>query len=108
MICAMCDKGTLKNVREPYIFHGIDLGTYPGEKCDFCGELWTSGASMRKIEKVAKAKGVWGLGRSTKVTRTGNSLAIRIPKALVDHLKLKEGKNAFIHPESKKLVIEFS
>ncbi|MBI4144594.1 AbrB/MazE/SpoVT family DNA-binding domain-containing protein [Candidatus Woesearchaeota archaeon] len=62
---------------------------------------------MSAIEAAAKAKGIWGLGRKTKITRTGNSLAVRIPKELAEHLKIKEGRDAYIHPDVKKLVIEF-
>ena len=107
MNCPTCNKGTLKRVREPHMLHGVNLGTFAGEKCSFCGELLTSGTVMLQIEKAAKAKGVWGLGRKTKITRSGNSLAIRIPKELVDYLKLKEGKDAYIHPDAKKIVIDF-
>ena len=85
---------------------GVDLGTYPGLKCSVCGEVFTGGEVMDKIEAAAKQKGIWGLGRKTKITRSGNSLAVRIPKDLADYLKLKEGKEAYIHPEQDKIVVE--
>jgi hypothetical protein len=107
MRCPTCNKGTLVRVKEQHVQYGVDLGAFPGEKCDACGELFTAGSVMQRIEAAAKAKGVWGLGRKTKVTRTGNSLAVRIPKELAEHLHIKEGKDAFIHPEKDKLVIEF-
>ena len=46
------------------------------------------------------------MGKKTKITKTGNSLAVRIPKEIADFLKLKNGKDAFIHPEGNNLVIE--
>ena len=61
---------------------------------------------MKKIEALAKAKGIWGLGKKTTIARTGNSLAVRIPKDIAVYLHLTEGKEVYIHPESKKLVIE--
>lgn len=45
-----------------------------------------------------------GHWKKTKITRTGNSLAVRIPKEIADYLNLKEGEEAYIHPEGKKLV----
>lgn len=87
-------------------FHGVYLGEFPAEKCTSCGEIFTSGETMEKIEEIAKKKGVWGLGAKTKITKTGNSLAVRIPKKIVDYLKLKDGEEAYIHPEDNKLIIE--
>lgn len=104
--CPICEKGILKKSKERKVFYGIDLGEYPIEKCTKCGEVFTDSKVMREIEKKAKEKGIWGLGRKTKITRTGNSLAVRIPKQIVEFLKLKEGKEAYLHPEGNKLVIE--
>lgn len=103
----MCEKGQLVNTHEKHIHFGVDLGTYPGQKCTFCGELFTAGSVMQKIEASAKKKGVWGLGRKTKISKSGNSLAIRIPKELAEHLNLKEGKDAYLHPEKDKIIIDF-
>ena len=49
---------------------------------------------------------MFGLGKKTKITKTGNSLAIRIPKEIANFLKLKDGKEAYMHPEKNKLIIE--
>jgi hypothetical protein len=106
MKCPICEKGTLKNVQEKHVLFGIDVGTYPGEKCTACGEIFTESSVMRKIETVAKQKGIWGLGLKTKVARTGNSLAIRIPKPVAEFMKISEGKEAYIHPDGKKLIVE--
>ncbi len=102
----MCEKGTLKSTEEKHVLFGVDLGTYPGEKCSACGEVFTDSAIMKKIEAIAKQKGIWGLGKKTKIARSGNSLAVRIPKEVAVFLKLREGKEAYIHPEDNKLVIE--
>lgn len=104
--CPVCEKGTLKPVKEKHVLFGVDLGTYPGEKCSECGEVFTDSSVIEKIEAVAKKKGIWGLGKKTKISRTGNSLAVRIPKEVADYLKLKEGTEAYIHPEKNKIVIE--
>jgi len=41
-----------------------------------------------------------------RLTKTGNSLAVRIPKELAEFLNFTDGKEAYIHPEENKLVIE--
>ncbi|MDP4012716.1 MAG: AbrB/MazE/SpoVT family DNA-binding domain-containing protein [Candidatus Nanoarchaeia archaeon] len=105
-ICPICEKGKLKPVKEKHVLFGVDLGTYPGEKCSECGELFTDSKYVEKIEKIAKEKGIWGIGQKTKISKSGNSLAVRIPKKLAEYLKLKEGKEAYIHPQDRKLIIE--
>ena len=106
MKCPVCEKGILeKKEIEEYIF-GLNLGKYPAEVCNKCGESFTDSEVTRKIEEAAKKKGIWGLGYVTKITKSGNSLAVRIPKKLADYLKLKEGEEAFMHPEGSKIVIE--
>ncbi len=104
--CPVCDKGTLKPVQEKHLLFGVDVGTYPGEKCSSCGEVFTDSEVMKKIETIAKQKGIWGLGKKTLIAKTGNSLAVRIPKAIADFVGIKEGSEAYVHPEKGKIVIE--
>lgn len=106
MKCPVCDKGKLKKGKIKESMFGIYLGEFPAEICTKCGESFTDAETTRKIENAAMKKGVWGLGKKTKITRTGNSLAVRIPKKIADYLKLTEGKEAYIHPENNKLIIE--
>ena len=104
--CPMCEKGYLKKIINKETIYGVYLGDFPAKKCSFCGEIWTDGKTMEKIEKIAKEKRVWGLGIKTKIIKTGNSLAVRIPKKIADFLKLKKEKEVFIHPQDNKLVVE--
>lgn len=106
MKCPICKKGNLKNGKIIEIMFGIDLGEFPAEICSKCNESFTDEKTTRAIEEVAKKKGIWGLGKKTKITKTGNSLAIRIPKEIAKFLKLEEGKEAYVHPEENKLVVE--
>lgn len=85
---------------------GVYLGEFPAEICSKCNESFTNEKTTRKIEELAKSKGIWGLGKRTKITKTGNSLAVRIPKEIANFLKLKEGNEAYIHPEKDKIIIE--
>src|SRR3989338_744967 len=104
--CPICGKGTLKKGKIKEKMFGVYLGEFPAEICDKCNESFTDSATTKKIEETAKKKGILGLGKKTKITRTGNSLAVRIPKNIADFLKLKEGADAYIHPEDSKIVVE--
>ena len=106
MKCPICEKGTLKKGNIKETMFGVYLGDYPAEICNKCGESFTNEKTTRAIEEAAKKKGVWGLGRKTKITKTGNSLAVRIPKEIADFLNLSEGKEAYIHPDKDRLIIE--
>ena len=106
IICVTCDKGKLKpgKIREESL--GIYLGDFPGLICTKCGETYLDQDQMEKVEKIAKAKGIWGLGKKTSISKSGNSLAARIPKNIAQFLNWKEGREVWIHPEKDKLVIE--
>ena len=106
MKCPICEKGNLKKRTIKEAMFGIYLGDFPAEVCDTCNESFTDAATTRKIEGAAKKKGIWGLSTTTKITKTGNSLAVRIPKKLAVYLNLKNGEEAYIHPDSNKLIIE--
>jgi len=106
MICPMCEKGTLKKGKIKEYMFGVYLGEFPADICTKCGESFTDSKTTTNIEQSAKSKGVWGLSSKTKITKTGNSLAVRIPKKIADYLKLKNGGDAYIHPEQDKLVVE--
>ena len=106
MKCPICEKGNLKKGKIKETMFGIYLGEFPAEICSKCHESFTDEKTTRSIEEAAKKKGIWGLGKKTKITKTGNSLAVRIPKEIANFLKLKDGKEAYIYPEKGKLVIE--
>ncbi len=106
MKCPICEKGELKKGTTTEEMFGVVLGTFPALVCSKCGESFTDEATTKSIEESAKKKGVWGLGKTTKITKTGNSLSVRIPKEMADRLGIKDGEDAFIHPEKNRLVID--
>ncbi len=106
MKCPVCEKGRLKKGKVKETMFGVYLGEFPAQICSKCGESFTDESITREIEQKAREKGIWGLGKKTKITRTGNSLAVRIPKEIATFLHLKEGKEAYIHPEKNRLIIE--
>ena len=84
MECPVCEKGTLKKAKIQESLFGVDLGEFSAEVCDSCGETFTDEETTKKIELAAKKKGIWALGRKTAIARTGNSLAVRIPKNIAN------------------------
>ena len=108
MKCPICEKGSLKTGKVKEEMFGVYLGEFPALICGKCGESFTDENTTKLIEEAAKSKGIWGLGRKTKITKSGNSLAVRIPKEIAEFLNLKEGTEAYIHPDKNKLILESS
>ena len=86
----ICEKSELKKIKIKEQMFGVELGEFPAEICEECGESFTDEDTTRKIEEAAKEKGIWGLGMKTRITKTGNSLAVRVPKKIADFMKLKD------------------
>lgn len=105
MNCPICN-GKLIDKKIKESMFGVDLGVFPVMACSKCGESFTDEATTKKIEMAARKAGVWDLGKKTKITRSGNSLAVRLPKEIADFLKWKEGSEAYIRPEKDKIIIE--
>ena len=106
-ICPVCEKGKLIKKIVPYRAYDVELGEFPAEVCDICGEIWFSEEIARKIEELEKKKGLFGLIKQSKVGYSGNSLIIRIPKEIAKFMGLKKEKPVSIYPEGKnKLLIE--
>ena len=105
--CANCEKGILIKKLVPYEVYGTKLGNFRALVCKSCGEVWFDEATVEKMEKLEKEKGLFGLSVQTKVSYSGNSLIIRIPKSIVDFFRLKKEEIVTIHPEGKnKIAIE--
>ena|SRR3989338_9951274 len=105
--CYLCEKGNLKKKEVPYTLYGENVGNFPAEVCEQCGEIFFNEETSHKITQATKDKGLWGIGGRTKIGQAGNTLDIRLPKKIIDFLELKQGKEVTLYPESKhKLVIE--
>ncbi len=81
------------------------VGLFPAEICQKCGEQFFRREVSLAIEKIARDKGIWDLRSKTKVSKVGNSLAIRVNKKLVDYLGLKKGEEIVINPENKQKIV---
>lgn len=108
MKCIMCS-GELKEKIVDYKEYGISLGKFKGRVCLHCNETYFDPEVVDRIQTKSKELGLFGLAKTTKVAQVGNSLAVRIPKELVDFLKLKKEETVKIMPKTKnQLLIEIS
>ena len=99
--------GELKRSVTEVEFFGIDFGVRKADVCIECGSEYLSQEVLEKVEAEVKRRGLFGLERRGRVVKSGNSLVIRIPKEIVESLKIKRDTPVIIYPsESKKLVIE--
>jgi hypothetical protein len=100
--CDECNKGTIHSKKVDYILLGKNLGKFTALVCDNCNETVYDGDEFEKIEKIAKEKGLWGISAKTKVGTSGNALDVKLPKSIVEFLKLKKGQEVLIEPIDDK------
>jgi hypothetical protein len=99
--------GKLRRSYSEVEFFGIDFGLKQASVCSECGSEYLTQEVMEEIEREVKKRGLFGLERRGRVTKSGNSLVIRIPKEIVDSLKIKRDLPIVIYPsEQRKLIIE--
>jgi hypothetical protein len=103
--CYLCEKGALKRVKTPYKLYGEYLGNFESEQCNKCGETFYSEETSRKMTEAAKKKGLWGLNAESKIGQSGTTLDIRLPKRIIEFMKLKKGEHVKIYPEDKKRIV---
>ena len=98
--CALCN-GTLNKKMVEYKIYGKSIGKFPALVCLSCGEQWFSEETSAKIEEREIKSGLFGLSKETKISYSGNSLVVRIPKELAKFMNLKKETNVIIYPEDK-------
>jgi len=104
--CWECDEKMVKKEVD-YSLYGIKIGKFPASVCSKCGETYFSEETSKKITKITKDKGLWGLGSKTKIGQAGSTLDIRLNKNLINFTKLKKGAEVNIYPENRnKLIVE--
>lgn len=89
--CPECGKTLKKEKRE------ISPGVYSNvEVCPTCEEEWLDENEYEKLRALFKRK----------VFRVGGSLAIRLPKEVVDAVGITDGDNLKITTKAHKIIIE--
>ena len=106
--CYIWEKGHLTKKKIDYKLYGVSLGKFDAEICGRCGEIFFDESTSSKMTRIAKQKGLWGLQARTRIGQAGTTLDVRLPRRIIEFLKLKKGKEVEIYPEGKnKLVISF-
>ncbi|MCD5409447.1 MAG: AbrB/MazE/SpoVT family DNA-binding domain-containing protein [Methanocellales archaeon] len=100
--CIMCSK-KLKREKVDYEVCGINLGKFPADVCS-CGEQYFDEETAERMTEAAKKAGVFGIAKKTKVSYTGKSLMVRIPKQIAEFADLKKGEEVEIVPEGRKKI----
>lgn len=98
--CALC-KGKLKRKIINHSVYGKSLGNFPALVCDSCGEKWFDEETSKKIEEIEKKEKLFGLSKETKISYSGNSLIIRIPKEFAKFMNLSKETSVILYPEDK-------
>lgn len=99
--CDVCNKGHLARKKVDYVLFGTNLGKYDALVCTACGETLFEGSTMTAIQEKAKAAGLFGIAAKTRIGTSGNALDVKLPKALIQFLKLKKGQEVLIEPVDK-------
>lgn len=101
--CWECGKEMIKKSVE-YKLHGISIGKFPALVCEKCNETIFREETSRNITAIAKEKGLWGLQAKTKIGQAGKTLDIRLPKKIIEFMKIKRRVEVTITPENKHTI----
>ena len=101
--CILCE-GKLKAKIVEYKVYGKSLGRFSAKVCEECGEQWFDEKTSKKIEEAEKKANLFGLYKESKISYSGNSLIIRIPKDIAKFMKIKKESPIAIYPEDKNTI----
>lgn len=85
-------------------FFGIDFGIKKCEICKDCNAEYLDTETMQDIENEVKKRGIFGLGKLIKVTKSGNSIVIRIPPEIAKFSDITYKSIVRIFPVSKNRI----
>ena len=93
--------GKLKKSKTQVEFFGIDFGLRDCEVCTSCGSEYLDDAVLHEIEQEVKKKKLFGLEKQAQVTKSGNSLVLRLPPEIVKFTGISYKDHVKIYPVSK-------
>lgn len=94
----------MKKAKIEVEFFGIDFGIRECEICIKCGAEYLDNETLGEIEKEVKKRRIFGLEKKIKVTKSGNSIVIRIPPEIAKFTNLKYQDLVRIFPVSKQRI----
>lgn len=104
MKCPVCEKSELIRKKTEYIQLGVSLGKFDALVCPECNETIFDGEVSEQIEAKAKKLGIWGLARKTRIGTSGSSLDVKLPKQIVEFLKLRKGQEVVVEPTARNRI----
>ncbi len=96
--------GELVNSQCEVEFFGIDFGIKKCEICKDCNAEYLDNEIMEGIEKEVKKRNIFGLEKMVKVTKSGNSIVIRIPPEIAKFSDIDYKSIIRIFPVSKNKI----
>ena len=96
--------GTLKKGFTQVEFFGIDFGLKECEICTRCGSEYLNDKVLEQIEGEVKKKKLFGLEKQAQVTKSGNSLVIRLPPEIVRFSGIKYKDHVRVYPVAKNKI----
>jgi len=85
-------------------FFGVDFGVRNCEICKECNAEYLNNEIMQEIEQEVKKRGIFGLEKLIKVTKSGNSIVIRIPPEIAKFSDINYRSIVRIFPVSKNRI----
>ncbi|MBI2670539.1 hypothetical protein HYX18_00965 [Candidatus Woesearchaeota archaeon] len=96
--------GILKKSHTNVEFFGIDFGIKECEVCTKCDSEYLSDEVLDEIEQEVKKKKLFGLEKQAQITKSGNSLVVRIPPEIVKFSGIRYKDLVRIYPIGKKKI----
>ncbi len=93
--------GKLKKSKTQVEFFGLDFGLRDCEVCTSCGSEYLNDTVLLEIEQEVKKKKLFGLEKQAQVTKSGNSLVLRLPPEIVKFTGISYKDHVKIYPVSK-------
>lgn len=104
--CAKCDREMKRVVLPRYEYvPGYPLRNVNAYRCARCGETFFTEEQAKGMEIATKELKELMFGFERKLTVSGRSLVLPIPRDLVVHLRFKPGHRVRIYPVNSKEMI---
>ncbi|KAF5411310.1 MAG: hypothetical protein C5S38_09545 [Candidatus Methanophagaceae archaeon] len=85
-------------------FFGIDFGLRDAEVCTACGSEYFDQETLKVIEEEIKERKIFALEKRVRVTKSGESLVIRIPLEIAEFLNIHYKSLVQLFPVDKDLL----
>jgi len=107
-ICPVCERGNLVRVDDIVIEISGFVFVTKGERCTECNEEFPFEEETQRVIEASRKLGVWPepLKLHRTLSKSGESLVLRVPSDIERQLKLREGEEVAISKIGNKIVIE--